>query len=56
VFVGVSPKFKLLLIVEFIAPGNSDNSVPLIVTPACSGSSTLEPLLLSLKRPFPKQI
>ena len=47
-FVGVSPKFKLLLIVEFIAPGNSDNSVPLIVTPACSTGSTFEPELRNL--------
>ena len=54
-FVGVSPKFKLLPIVELIAPGISAILVPLILTPACSTGSTFEPELLNLNNPFPKQ-
>ena len=55
VFVGVSPKFKLLLIVELIAPGISDKAVPFTVTPACSTGSTFVALSPDLNNPLPKQ-
>ena len=52
VFDGVSPKFKLLPIVEPIALGISERLVPFIVTPACSTGSTFEPELLNLNNHF----